>query len=115
MRGLEDFDELVIEDIEVGDGAEAKEGDTITVHYRGTLSDGTEFDSSYTRGQPATFPLTGLIEGWQEGIPGMKEGGKRQLTIPSEKGYGPTGSGQIPPNAGLIFEIELIKVEPAQG
>ncbi len=101
-----------IEDIVVGTGTEAKEGDTITVHYIGSLADGTQFESSYDKGQPATFVLAKgqLIDGWVEGIPGMKVGGKRKLTIPAAKGYGASGSGSIPPNADLVFEIELISI-----
>ena len=98
----------------VGDGAEAKEGSTITVKYTGKLQDGTVFDSTEKQGgQPATFTLAKgqLIDGWVEGIPGMKVGGKRTLTIPPDKGYGAQGSGSIPPNATLIFDIELVDVK----
>ncbi len=107
-----DVTELVITDLVVGDGAEAKAGDTVTVHYTGWLaSDGTVFDSSVERGQPATFPLTAVIEGWQLGIPGMKEGGKRRLVIPSDMAYGPAGSPPtIPANADLVFEVDMLKV-----
>jgi FKBP-type peptidyl-prolyl cis-trans isomerase FkpA len=99
---------LIIEDLTPGTGAQALPNDTVTIHYRGTLADGTEFDSSHSRGKPATFPLARLIKGWQEGIPGMKVGGKRKLTIPPELGYGKGGSPPvIPPNATLTFEIEL--------
>ena len=102
---------LVIEDITVGSGPEAQPGGTVKIHYKGTLPDGTEFDSSYERGQPATFSLTQLIKGWQEGIPGMKVGGKRRLTIPPALGYGARGvPGVIPGNATLQFEIELLGV-----
>ncbi len=105
-----DDDGLKIEDLEVGAGAEVQPGDTVTVHYTGTLEDGTEFDSS-VGGDPLTRPLGDLIPGWQEGIPGMKVGGKRQLTIPSELGYGAAGfPPSIPPNATLIFEIELVSI-----
>jgi FKBP-type peptidyl-prolyl cis-trans isomerase len=97
-----------IEDLTVGTGEEVKPRDTVTIHYKGCLMNGTEFDSSHKRGQPATFPLARLIKGWQEGIPGMKVGGKRRLTIPPELGYGAYGSPpNIPPNATLTFEIEL--------
>jgi FKBP-type peptidyl-prolyl cis-trans isomerase len=103
---------LIIEDLTPGTGAEAKPNDTVTIHYRGMLANGTEFDSSHKRGKPATFPLARLIKGWQEGIPGMKVGGKRKLTIPPELGYGKGGSPPaIPPNATLTFEIELFETK----
>ncbi|MFT3684006.1 MAG: FKBP-type peptidyl-prolyl cis-trans isomerase [Phycisphaerales bacterium] len=99
-----------IEDLVVGAGPECKKGATVKVHYRGTLLNGKEFDSSIG-GDPITFPLNQLIEGWQEGIPGMKVGGKRKLTIPWQKAYGAAGSPpDIPPKADLIFEIELLGV-----
>jgi FKBP-type peptidyl-prolyl cis-trans isomerase len=100
---------LQIVDITVGDGAEAQASSTVTVHYTGTLLDGTEFDSS-VGGDPVPFALADLIPAWQEGIPGMKVGGSRQLIVPPELGYGSTGQGAIPPNAWLVFEIELIAV-----
>jgi len=98
---------LQITDLKTGTGETVKAGDTITAHYRGTLTDGTIFDSSYDRGEPSTFSLDGVIEGWQEGIPGMKVGGKRRLVIPADKAYGETGTSGIPPNSALVFEIEL--------
>ena len=106
---------LKMEDITVGEGTEAKLGSTITVHYIGKLENGTVFQSSREMGQPATFGLVkgGLIEGWVQGIPGMKVGGKRLLTIPAALAYGanpPAGSG-IPANANLSFEVELLKVQ----
>lgn len=108
-------DGLKIEDLKVGNGAEAKLGSKITVHYRGTFKDGKEFDSSYKSGSPAEFPLEegGLIKGWTEGIPGMKVGGKRKLMVPYALAYGERGTpnGQIPPKSDLNFEVELIKVE----
>lgn len=103
--------ELAIEDLVVGGGAECKPSARVKVHYRGTLMDGTEFDSSYGRGQPIEFPLDNLIEGWKRGIPGMKVGGKRRLLVPFALGYGLRGSPPaIPPKADLIFEIELLGV-----
>ena len=103
--------EIIIEDLTVGDGEECPAGATVNVHYTGTLMDGTTFDSSHDRGEPITFPLANLIQGWQEGIPGMKVGGKRKLTIPYAKAYGDRGSPPvIPPKADLIFEIDLLGV-----
>jgi len=104
---------LKIEDLKVGDGAEAKVGDNITVNYVGTLLNGTKFDSSYDRNQPFTFILGAgqVIEGWDKGFAGMKVGGKRKLTIPSEMAYGSRGAGGvIGPNATLVFEVELLNV-----
>ncbi len=101
--------------IEEGKGKTPKAGDTVTVNYRGTLIDGTEFDSSYKRGQPATFPVSGVIKGWTEALQLMKEGAKWQLFIPSDLAYGDKGAGgMIGPNAVLIFDVELISVKEAQ-
>jgi peptidylprolyl isomerase len=101
-------------DLETGDGASPKTGQRVTAHYTGWLEDGTKFDSSLDRGQPLTFVL-GLgqvIAGWDEGIATMKVGGKRQLVVPAELAYGEKGaSGVIPPNATLIFEVELVDVQ----
>lgn len=103
---------LVTEDLVVGTGQAAVATDDVTVHYTGWLAtDGTVFDSSVERGQPATFPISGVIQGWQEGIPGMKIGGKRRLIIPSDLAYGPGGTGGIPPNSALVFEVELLGIE----
>jgi peptidylprolyl isomerase len=103
--------ELVISDIVVGDGAEAVPGATVLVHYVGVEFDnGDEFDSSWNRGEPIEFPLRGLIAGWQEGIPGMKVGGRRQLTIPPELAYGPVGGGHRLSGKTLIFVIDLLDV-----
>jgi len=97
-----------------GKGKKPKESDTVTTHYRGTLIDGTEFDSSAKRGQPATFPVKGVIKGWTEALQLMKEGSKWQLFIPSDLAYGDRGAGaQIGPNATLIFEVELISIQAA--
>ena len=95
-----------------GQGKSPKASDEVTVHYQGKLLDGTEFDSSYSRGEPAAFPLNAVIPGWTEGLQLMKEGGKAVFYIPSKLGYGPTGTpgGPIPPNADLIFTVELISV-----
>ena len=105
---------LRYEDLKTGDGAEAKgRGQTVIVHYTGWLEDGTKFDSSVDRNDPFSFPLDCgyVIKGWDEGVKGMKVGGKRKLTIPSELGYGPRGAGGvIPPDATLIFEVELLEI-----
>jgi len=106
--------ELNIEDIVVGGGEEAKDGNKVSVHYVGTLTDGTKFDSSRDRGDPFTFTLGAgeVIKGWDQGVLGMKVGGTRKLTIPPELGYGEAGAGSdIPPNSTLIFEVELLSVE----
>lgn len=98
--------------ITAGRGPQPKPGDTVTVNYRGTLIDGTEFDSSYKRGQPATFPLQGVIAGWTEALQLMKEGSKWMLYIPSNLAYGERGAGPlIGPNSTLIFEVELLSIK----
>jgi len=98
---------LVVE----GAGASPRASDGVTVHYRGTLADGKEFDSSYSRGQPATFPLNRVIRCWTEGLQRMKVGGKARLTCPSQIAYGARGvDNVIPPNATLTFEVELISI-----
>ena len=105
---------LKYEDLKVGDGAEAKKGDRVEVHYTGRLTDGKKFDSSVDRGKPFQFSLGRgeVIKGWDEGVAGIKVGGKRKLIIPPELGYGEKGAGKvIPPNATLIFEVELLKVK----
>ena len=112
---------LVKDDVKIGTGAEAKTGQTVSVHYTGWLYDanaadkhGKQFDSSRTRGTPFKFPLGAgrVIKGWDQGVAGMKVGGQRTLTIPAEMGYGARGAGgSIPPNATLIFDVELLGVE----
>ena len=105
---------LQYDDETVGTGKEAKSGDTVDVHYTGWLKDGKKFDSSKDRGQPFSFQLGAgrVIKGWDEGVAGMKEGGKRKLVIPAELAYGARGApGAIPPNAELTFEVELLKVK----
>lgn len=94
-----------------GSGRTPKATDTVTVHYRGTLIDGTEFDSSYSRSKPATFRTDGVIAGWKEALQLMKEGAKWQLFIPPGLGYGERGTGRIPPNSTLIFDVELISID----
>ena len=106
---------LQYEQIVKGDGPSPQPGDVVTVQYRGMLEDGTEFDSSYSRGEPAILPIGvgRVIEGWEEGIPMMNVGGKARLTIPPELAYGEEGAGNvIPPNATLIFEVELLDIQP---
>jgi FKBP-type peptidyl-prolyl cis-trans isomerase FklB len=103
---------LQYKEITPGKGKSPKATDNVTTNYRGTLIDGTEFDSSYKRGQPATFPVSGVIPGWTEALQLMKEGGKWQLFVPSNLAYGEGGEGRvIGPNATLIFEVELISVK----
>ena len=102
-----------IEDIKEGTGPAAEAGQTVSVHYVGTLTDGTKFDSSRDRGQPFAFPLGAgrVIRGWDLGVAGMQVGGVRKLTIPPEEGYGARGAGGvIPPNATLLFEVELLGI-----
>jgi FKBP-type peptidyl-prolyl cis-trans isomerase len=107
-------EEVKIEEITEGTGQEVKSGDTVVMHYRGTLEDGTQFDSSYDRGEPFTTQIGvgQVIQGWDQGVPGMKVGGKRKLTIPASLGYGEQGAPpSIPPNATLIFEVELVGIQ----
>ncbi len=106
--------ELLIEDLTEGTGEASKAGDTLSVHYTGTLEDGTKFDSSRDRGEPFEFVVGGgyVIKGWDEGMVGMKVGGTRKLTIPSDMGYGDYGvPGAIPGGATLIFDVELMEIK----
>ena len=105
---------LIIEDLVTGEGAEAAAGQRVSVHYTGWLTDGSKFDSSKDRNEPFDFPLGAghVIRGWDEGVQGMKVGGKRKLTIPPSMGYGARGAaGVIPPNAVLVFEVELLGID----
>ena len=103
---------LVIDDLVVGTGATAAVGDAVTVNYVGTLTNGTKFDSSYDRGQPYAFRIGAgqVIAGWDQGVSGMKVGGKRRLTIPPSLGYGNRANGAIPANSTLIFDVELLSI-----
>jgi len=104
---------LTYKSLRDGTGASPTAADAVRVHYRGTLMDGTEFDSSYKRGEPATFPLTRVIPCWTQGVQRMKVGGKAELICPPELAYGERGAGSdIPPNATLRFEIELLAINP---
>lgn len=106
---------LEYQEVTIGQGRETSNGDTVAAHYLGTLQDGTKFDSSYDRGQPFSFVLGSgtVIKGWDEGLLGMKVGGKRKLIIPANLGYGDRGAGGglIPPGATLLFDVELVAVE----
>lgn len=109
-----DVTELKITDLVEGTGAVAEPGKKVTVHYRGTLTDGTEFDASRNHGEPFSFSLGAgeVIDGWDLGVKGMKVGGKRKLVVPPKLGYGERGAGNvIPPNATLVFEVELLDVK----
>lgn len=108
-----DVTELKMEDTKAGTGAEAQNGKRVTVHYTGTLTNGTKFDSSKDHGQPFTLTLGQgqVIQGWEKGLLGMKVGGQRKLTIPPSMGYGAQAMGPIPANSTLVFEIELLNVE----
>ncbi len=107
-------EKVKMEDLKVGEGKEVKPGDTVSVNYKGTLTNGKQFDSSYDRGTPfeTKIGVGAVIKGWDEGIVGMKVGGKRKLTVPPSLGYGPAGAGDsIPPNSTLIFEVELLSIK----
>ena len=103
---------IFYKELTAGDGAQPSATDTVQVHYKGSLKDGTEFDSSYSRGTPAEFPVNGVIQGWQEILPMMKTGAKWEIAIPSDLAYGERGAGgNIGPNEPLVFEIELLEIK----
>lgn len=108
-----DLSGLEVLDIVVGEGEEARDGDTVSMHYKGSLLSGTQFDSSYERGEPITFTVgvSNIIKGFAGGVVGMKVGGKRKLTIPPELGYGEQVVGEIPAGSTLVFEVELVAIE----
>lgn len=107
--------QLQVVDEKVGTGAGVKEGDNVRVHYKGTIAQtGAKFDSSYDRGEPATFSLSRVIPGWSQGMQGMQVGGKRRMIIPSDLAYGAQGNGPVPANADLVFEVELLAINPAE-
>jgi FKBP-type peptidyl-prolyl cis-trans isomerase FkpA len=101
---------LIYRELKAGTGASPKDTDTVKVHYRGTFTNGTEFDSSYRRNEPAQFPLKGVIACWTEGLQKMKVGGKAMLVCPSDLAYGDKGRGPIPGGAALTFEVELVEI-----
>lgn len=113
---VENVAKLQIIDLQAGSGEEAKKESTVAAHYTGALAkNGVIFESSHETGQPATFPLSQVIKGWQQGVPGMKVGGKRRLVIPAELAYGKQSpSPDIPANSDLVFDIELLAIVPAQ-
>ncbi len=104
---------LIIDDVTIGTGDAVTEGDTVTVHYVGTLQNGQQFDNSYTKGEPFTFTVGAarVISGWEQGVIGMQEGGTRILVVPPELGYGADGYGPIPANATLVFAVELLSIK----
>ncbi len=112
-NGTTKLQDMIIEDVVIGTGAEVKAGDTVSVHYIGTLQDGYEFDNSNKRGEPFEFVVGAgrVIKGWDEGLLGMKVGGQRILVIPPEMAYGKDGIGPIPGNATLVFAINLLEVK----
>jgi len=116
-EGTELSSELIVEDVKTGDGAEAQNGSTVSVHYVGTLQSGVKFDSSRDRGEPFVFTIGAgqVIQGWELGITGMKVGGVRKLVIPPELAYGERDLGAIPPNSTLLFEVELLAVVDNKG
>ncbi len=107
--------QLQVVDEKAGTGVGVKVGDSVRVHYKGTIAQtGAKFDSSYDRGEPATFSLSQVIPGWSQGMQGMQVGGKRRMIIPSDLAYGAQGNGPVPANADLVFEVELLAINPAE-
>jgi FKBP-type peptidyl-prolyl cis-trans isomerase len=113
MNAAGELESLIIDDVVAGEGAEVKSGDTVTVHYIGTLQNGQQFDNSYVKGTPFTFTVGKgeVIKGWDRGLVGMKKGGQRILVIPAELAYGSKAVGPIPAQATLVFAIELIEIK----
>lgn len=113
MNGAGSVEDIIVNDIVAGEGNAVQAGDRVTVHYIGTLQNGQQFDNSYTKGEPFVFTVGDgkVIEGWEKGILGMKKGGQRILVIPPEYAYGDKGVYPIPPNATLVFAIELLSIE----
>jgi len=111
---MQNEDKLKVEDVKEGTGEAVKKGDIIVIHYSGTLENGQKFDSSYDRDEPfeTQIGVGNVIQGWDEGVIGMKIGGKRKLTIPPSMGYGDQATGSIPPNSTLIFDLELLSIKP---
>lgn len=113
VASKDNLNNMIIDDIKTGSGAEVKSGDQVSVHYAGTFQDGTEFDNSKKRGAPFEFKVgaSQVIKGWDEGLVGMKVGGERVLVVPPEKAYGEKGIGPIPGNSTLVFTIELLDIK----
>ena len=111
---MQNEDKLKVEDVKEGTGEAVKKGDIIVIHYSGTLENGQKFDSSYDRDEPfeTQIGVGNVIQGWDEGVIGMKIGGKKKLTIPPSMGYGDQATGSIPPNSTLIFDLELLSIKP---
>lgn len=112
-NGSDNVERLIVDDVVLGEGAEVEEGDTVSVHYIGTLQNGQQFDNSYLDEEPLTFTVGAgaVIAGWEQGVVGMKEGGRRILVVPPELAYGSEGYGPIPGDATLVFAVELMEIK----